>query len=105
MSATHRSGRSSSRATDMPGYLAMPTGVALTTPSAARTARAGSSTASAQPGPNRPHRSGASPIGVDDGKPADLERQQGMGDRGPGAAGAELHDIIARHVGKPALEA
>src|SRR6266704_513067 len=60
MSATHTSGRSNSRASGMPGYLAMPSGVVLTMPSAARTARAVSSAARARPVPKRPHRSCAS---------------------------------------------
>ena len=110
ISATHSSGRSSSAGTGVPGNLAMPTGVVLITPSAVASAAARSVPASARPAPNRAahvgrHLLGARRVGVDHRELPDAQLDRGLRHRRAGAAGADLHDPVALHVGQAAAEA
>ncbi len=111
MSATQHSGRSSSAAIGMPGSFAIPTGVALTMPSA-RLARRGkvrydldlvrAATARQKP---RCQRSARSPCDIAYQKPLDAAFQQGVGHRSAGAAGAQEQHRRMLLAGQPAAKA
>ena len=100
MSATQHSGRSRSAASGMPGSFAMPTGVALTMPSAA-TAAASEVRRRPRPGarrrtdrkPRRPARPPDRPAMSADQQRVDAAVQQGMGHRSAGAAGAQQQHL------------
>ena len=85
----------------------MPTGVVLTSPSAATTASAGYSAATALSAPKRAHSgageiAGARGIRIDNSNLAGIEREQRMRDGHASPTRAELNDALASRIAKAA---
>ena len=109
MSATQHSRRSRLAAIGMPGSFAIPTGVALTMPSA-RLEACGEVRYDLDllctAGRPQPRCQRFRPIGLHIGhkQPFDAAFQQSVGHRGPGAAGAEQQHLATLRAGQPAAK-